>query len=112
MDRLLEVNKALSDENRLRIFFMLKVKPMCVCEMLQVLDIAGSTLSAHLKILRQAGLIDQRKDGRWIEYFLKAEEPWVEQLMHFYEAMLEDGGTIDADRELVATLTREVCASR
>lgn len=112
MDRLLEVNKALSDENRLRIFFMLQVKPMCVCELLQVLDIAGSTLSAHLKILRQAGLVDQRKDGRWIEYFLKVEESWVEQVLAYSETMLEEREIIDADRDLAATLTREVCSSR
>jgi len=80
--------KALGDLNRFRIMLMLMERPLCVCELLEVLDIAGGTLSNHLKILREAELIDQRKDGRWIEYFIGSEAPRP-LLDHLREGMEE-----------------------
>ena len=67
MSGYVEMMKALGDENRFRIFMVLRQKTMCVCELLELLDIAGSTLSAHFKILKPAGLIEQKRKGRWIE---------------------------------------------
>lgn len=61
---------ALSDEARVRIVEMLSHKERCVCELEQVLDIAQSRLSFHLKVLKDANLIADRKEGRWMYYGL------------------------------------------
>ena len=59
---------ALSDETRLSILEMLKDGERCVCDMQGELDVAQSRLSFHLRVLRDAGLVSDRKDGRWSYY--------------------------------------------
>jgi ArsR family transcriptional regulator, arsenate/arsenite/antimonite-responsive transcriptional repressor len=66
----LEMHKALSDANRLRILIALTGKELCVCQITELLQLAPSTVSKHLSILRQAHLIEMRKVGRWIHYRL------------------------------------------
>lgn len=70
MRALLEVTQALADESRLRILAALSGGELCVCQVLELLDLAPSTVSKHLSILRQAGLIDARKAGKWMHYRL------------------------------------------
>jgi ArsR family transcriptional regulator len=73
MRELLAISSALSDENRLRALAALSRAgggELCVCQIIELLDLAPSTVSKHLSILRQAGLIDARKDGRWMYYRL------------------------------------------
>jgi ArsR family transcriptional regulator len=62
--------KALSDQNRLRIMKMLEHRELCVCEIRSVLELSNSTVSEHLGLLRDAGLILDRKDGKWVNYRL------------------------------------------
>ena len=62
---------ALADETRVRIVEMLSHKERCVCELEEVLGIAQSKLSFHLKVLRDAGLITDRREGRWMYYNLE-----------------------------------------
>jgi len=64
---------ALSDEARIQIVEMLSHKERCVCELEQVLGIAQSRLSFHLKVLKDAGLLADRKEGRWMYYNLQQE---------------------------------------
>ena len=61
---------ALSDENRLRVIDLLRDGERCVCEITDELDIAQSRLSWHLKSLKDAGLVTDRRDGRWAYYAL------------------------------------------
>lgn len=100
--------KALGDLNRFRIMLMLMERPLCVCELLEVLDIAGGTLSNHLKILRTAGLIDQRKDGRWIEYFISPGAP--PSLVALLKEEAADDPRAAADRADIRGITRLVCS--
>jgi len=65
-----KIFKALSDEGRLRILNLLAVKPLCVCEITEILQLATSTVSKHLSILREAGFIIDKKDGKWVNYYL------------------------------------------
>ena len=60
------VTKALGDPNRLRILNALRHGELCVCQIIELLPLAQSTVSKHLAILRSAGLIESRKSGRWI----------------------------------------------
>jgi len=62
--------KALSDTNRLRIMKMLEQRELCVCELRSVLNLSNSTVSEHLAVLKDAGLILDRKDGKWVNYRL------------------------------------------
>lgn len=71
----MSVTKALSDENRVRILLMLCKEELCVCQIIDVLGLAPSTVSKHLSILRQAHLINGRKDGRWMYYRLSEDAP-------------------------------------
>lgn len=68
MDEFLKISKAISDRNRVRILKMLEVKPLCVCEITKILNVANSTVSNHLSILKESGLIIDKKDGKWVEY--------------------------------------------
>ena len=63
---------ALSDETRLEIVQMLSHGERCVCELQDTLDAAQSRLSFHLKTLKEAGLVTDRKEGRWMYYALNA----------------------------------------
>jgi len=65
-----KVMKALSDPNRVKIIKALQQKKMCVCELQAALNLAQPTVSKHLKILEEAGLVDYKKDGLWVNYFL------------------------------------------
>ena len=64
---------ALSDETRVQIVEMLSHKERCVCELEQVLKVAQSRLSFHLKVLKDAALISDRREGRWMFYGLERE---------------------------------------
>jgi ArsR family transcriptional regulator len=71
--RLAAVFHALSDETRLAIVERLRRGECCVCELMDQLEAAQSRLSFHLKVLREAGLIDCRREGRWAYYWLVPE---------------------------------------
>lgn len=64
---------ALSDETRLAILEMLRDGERCVCELQADLDAAQSRLSFHLKVLKEAGLVSDRREGRWSYYTLVPE---------------------------------------
>ena len=70
MKKFIEVMKALSDPNRVRIVKMLQHRSMCVCELQAGLGISQPTVSKHLKILERAGLVHFKKDGLWVDYSL------------------------------------------
>lgn len=69
----MEIAKALAEENRVRILWLLKDQELCVCQILEVLNLAPSTVSKHLSLLYQARLIDSSKKGRWVYYRLSCE---------------------------------------
>lgn len=64
--------QALSDPTRLQILGLLRGGERCVCELTGVLDAAQSRLSFHLKVLRDAGLVSDRREGRWVYYTLRS----------------------------------------
>ena len=74
MKQALKIFGALSDENRLRMLFALRHGELCVCQLIELMGLSASTVSKHLSILRDAGLLDSRKDGRWV-YYRMADAP-------------------------------------
>ena len=70
MTRLAKLCHAMSDETRLGVLEMLRFGERCVCDLQSDLDVAQSRLSFHLKVLRDAGLVVDRREGRWAYYAL------------------------------------------
>ena len=71
----MSITKALADENRVRILAALNGRELCVCQIIDLLQLAPSTVSKHLSILRQARLLEVRKNGRWMYYRLNKKNP-------------------------------------
>jgi ArsR family transcriptional regulator, arsenate/arsenite/antimonite-responsive transcriptional repressor len=65
--------RALSDENRLKIVDLLRGGEVCVCDLTDALELGQSLLSFHLRTLKEAGLVQDRREGRWAYYSLNAE---------------------------------------
>ncbi|HPA14298.1 MAG TPA: metalloregulator ArsR/SmtB family transcription factor [Desulfobacterales bacterium] len=99
----MNLTKALSDENRVRILLALSVKEeLCVCHLNDLLGLAPSTVSKHLFLLKNAGLITARKDGRWIYYRLNndREAPsLIGKALEWIADAISDDPLIQADRE-------------
>jgi len=71
--------KALADETRLRIVKLLGVREMCVCEVMVALDLTQPTASHHLGLLENAGLVKDRKEGKWVFYSI-ADQKLIENM--------------------------------
>ena len=71
--RMALVFKALSDENRIRILKLLRAGEKCACKLLEAFEITQPTLSHHMKILCECGLVNSRKEGKWHYYSLNME---------------------------------------
>jgi len=70
MREFMNISKALADQNRVRMLLALREGELCVCQITGLFRLAASTISKHLSILHQAGLLDSRKNGRWMHYSL------------------------------------------
>ena len=73
LSRAVELFHALSDETRLAIVQRLRSGEHCVCDLTDLLDAAQSRLSFHLQVLKDAGLVTDRKEGRWVHYSLNRD---------------------------------------
>lgn len=78
--------KALADENRLEILQLLKSGEKCACVLLDELNITQPTLSHHMKLLCDCGLVNYRKDGKWMRYSISKEgsEKLKEMIDHYF----------------------------
>lgn len=74
MREFMRITKALADENRVRVLLALKAGELCVCQISELCGLAPSTISKHLSILYHAGLIESRKEERWVYYRLPGKE--------------------------------------
>ena len=99
MQSFLNITKALADESRLRMLLALQPGELCVCQLTELLGLAMSTVSKHLSVLYQAGLVTVRKDGRWMYYSLPGQRApvaarqavaWVRRLLAGSERSGED----------------------
>ncbi len=112
MKTFLKVMKALSDPNRVKIIKMLQHKSMCVCEMQEALQLAQPTVSKHLKVLEEAGLVNYHKDGVWINYHLAdgSSSPYVATLLGNLRHWLEDEPEVaEIVKKLPAIRRENIC---
>lgn len=90
MKKVLNIARALADENRIRALAMLQNGEMCVCRIIEMLELAPSTVSKHMSILKQADLVATRRSGKWTYY------------------RLADGKTGSAEAEIISWLLRQL----
>ncbi len=110
MRECMTVIKALADENRVRILMALRGRDLCVCELIDLLGLAPSTVSKHISILKNARLVESRKDGRWVYYRLAQNDTtpeaisaisWVTNCLKHDRIIREDDRRIKKNGPLV-----------
>ena len=106
--------KSLSDPNRLRILKMLQTKFLCVCEITEVLQLATSTVSKHLSILKDSGFIIEVKDGKWVNYQInpRPSDPRISSILSTLDFWISDEKLIISDKKKVEIVDRNVVCSR
>ncbi|RMG44673.1 MAG: ArsR family transcriptional regulator [Candidatus Dadabacteria bacterium] len=99
MHSLVSIFKALGDLNRLRIVSVLGGGELCVCQITELLKLAPSTVSKHMSVLRQAALVESRKEGRWIYYKLATSENSqpAAQVRELIQKLLQDDQQANSD---------------
>ena len=109
MKDFVKVMKALSDPNRVRVVKMLQHKTMCVCEIQAALQIAQPSVSKHLKLLEEAGLVTFHKDGTWVDYQLAdgSSSPYAASLLGNLRHWLEDDPELAVMVEQLPSIRRE-----
>ncbi|GGA54720.1 transcriptional regulator [Kroppenstedtia guangzhouensis] len=81
-DRLADCHKALGDKTRLRILALLREEDLCVGELVEILKITQPAVSQHVRKLRNAGLVKERRQGQWVYYSLNGEDyPYFPSLL-------------------------------
>ena len=113
----LNITKALAEENRVRILLALGVEELCVCQIIELLELAPSTVSKHMYVLRQARLVEGRKDGRWMYYRLADESAstQVSEAIAWLKKSLSPSERIRADAKrlkAILKIDREILCSR
>jgi ArsR family transcriptional regulator, arsenate/arsenite/antimonite-responsive transcriptional repressor len=109
MKDFIRVMKALSDPNRVKVVKMLQHKEMCVCEIQFALGVAQPTVSKHLKVLEDAGLVQSKKDGLWVNYTLSdGGSPYAATLLGNLKHWLGDEPEIQRLSEALPTIQREI----
>ena len=112
MDKLIKILKALGDKKRLRIVKMLQQKTLCVCEITAALGLATSTVSNHLSILKDAEIVGDIKDGKWVNYYLNTSTKniFLTGLLPFLTFWLNEDEQVKSDLEkLNKTHQSELC---
>jgi ArsR family transcriptional regulator, arsenate/arsenite/antimonite-responsive transcriptional repressor len=99
MREILAITRALDNEHRLRILMSLRAGEVCLCHLAEVLGLAPSTISRHVELLRQAGLVEVRKEGRWHHYRLagRGSPAEVRAAIRWISRALDDEPEISKD---------------
>lgn len=102
LDQLVQIHAALGDPGRFRLLAACLDAERCVCQLVALLDLSNAAVSRHLSILKAAGLLDARKDGRWVHYRLPDDpSPAVAATLENIRAHASEDPFIAADRALM-----------
>ncbi len=110
IDDFIAITKALSDAHRVRALLALRKGELCVCQIIDLFGLAPSTVSKHMSILKQAGLVNSRKDSRWVYYRLAEETdrcPEINELVRFTISLLEQDKHILSDSIKIEGITSD-----
>jgi DNA-binding transcriptional ArsR family regulator len=105
LDAAIAATRALGHPARMRTAAMLRSGELCLCQITEVLELAPSTVSLHIKELKRAGLVSERKDGRWV-YFSLSEDEHARRWLDTALAAVEGDEQLARDGALVADLRK------
>lgn len=114
MQQSLIVFKALADKNRIRILKMLEKKSLCVCEITDILGLAVSTTSRHLSILKEARLIFEQKEGKWVNYYINktTQNKYARETLALIKTWMNEDHIIQKDLAKIDQVNRiDLCRS-
>ena len=93
------IGKAIDHPLRIRALAALRDGELCVCELIELLGLAPSTISKHMSVIADAGLVDRRRDGRWTYYSLPEDaEPPIGQAIELVMTLVENDPVVTDDR--------------
>jgi ArsR family transcriptional regulator len=109
MDTFIKVMKALADPNRVRLLKILQKRTLCVCEIQAMLKIAQPTVSKHLKVLEESGLVKSSKDGLWVNYSVTdgSDSPYAASLLGNIRHWFSDDKNIQMLENKLPAIQRE-----
>ena len=105
MREFITITKALADKNRVRALMLLRQGELCLCQIIEMLGLAPSTVSKHMAVLREARLVESSKRGRWIYYRLAGKDApksarqairWVQRTLLSDKEVLKDSKRLKA----------------
>ncbi len=107
MEKTVAIAKALSDQNRVRALMALRGGELCVCQIIELLELAPSTVSKHMSVLKQAGLVVGRKNKQWVHYSLMVANSnrVAKDILKWVTKNNENDPTIRADLERLKSIT-------
>lgn len=114
MDKMTAIFKALSDRNRLRIVSaLLNQNELCACQVTELIQVTGATASRHMGVLISSGLVESRKDGRWVYYRVRREQADTEALISWIKSRLNSDSDIECDskrlQEIMSCEPQNIC---
>ena len=104
------VMKTVADPTRARILKMLEPGELCVCQIIAVLALTPSTVSKHLSLLKSAGLVNDRKEKKWVHYSLdlRSADPYAAGILRQLSSWLDPDPVIAGDRARLASAKKDV----
>lgn len=114
MKALLKAAKALSDGNRLKMLKLLEDRELCVCELTAALGLAQSTVSKHLSLLEDSGLVERVKDGLYVNYRLSrsGDSPYAPPLLGLLAGWLNEDPSVRTLKSSLSGIDRQALCRR
>ncbi len=115
MREFMNITNALADATRVRVLLVLREQELCACQITELFGLAQSTMSKHFYLLKQAGLVDSRKEGRWVYFNLPGKDAspvvkdalaWVEKSLAHDPRIAEDARNL---RRILKMDPAELC---
>ncbi len=113
LKKITRVLKALADEKRIRILYLLREKnDLCVCEIREIIGLSQPTISSHLKVLENNGLVTFNKDGKWVNYSPNSNiDIEIKQIIDSVFSIIETDNEVKKDHNRVNKVDRKkLCA--
>jgi len=106
--------KVLSDKNRLRILKMLQYRPLCVCEITNILKLAPSTVSQHLSMLKKSDFITEHREGKWNNYTINRspKDARIIAILTSLDFWIGELKEVDFDRDKIKSVNRFLLTSK
>jgi len=114
MHEFMNITKALADQNRVRLLLALEGKELCVCQLVEMLGLAPSTVSKHISVLRNARLVECHKEGLWVYYALPENpDKEIRDVLSWVSSSLSDDEIINKDcqklRKIIKMDISKIC---